>query len=50
MKKTNFIKQKIFAFVFALNFSGNKIKIIHNVYNTLLYSFIFAILNIKTFK
>jgi len=44
MNKTNFLKQKIFAFIFALNFSANKIEIIHNVCNTLLYSFILVLI------
>jgi len=50
MKKTHLLKQKIFAFIFALYFSANKIKIIHYVYNILLYSFILVMLKIKTFK
>ena len=50
MKKTNVLKQKKFAFIFALNFPANKIWIIHKDHNIVLYSFIFVMNNIKTFK
>jgi len=56
LRKTNyeeykFLKTENIVFIFALNYSANKIfKIIHNNCNILLYTFIFIMMNIKTFK
>jgi len=36
--------------IFAVNFPAYKIYIIHKDHNILLYSFIFIVKNIKTFK
>jgi len=49
-EENKFFKTENICLRFALNFSANKIQIIHNVYNTLLYSLILDMLNIKTFK
>ena len=50
IRKINVLKRKIFVFIFAINFSATKIKIVHKDHNILLYSFIFIMKNIKTFK
>ena len=40
----------MFGFIFALNFSANKIYIIHKDHNMLPYSFIFIMKDMKTFE
>jgi len=51
MKKINVLNCKIFVFIFALNFQQIKYKLfIQKDHNMLLYSFIFIMKNIKTFK